>query len=312
MREATDILISGGGVAGLTAAGAFGTRGLPRHLRRPATPGHRRQRKRRRPAHHRVPAALDPRPAGRAASGPALNPTPRPCRSCGSSTPGGGRPRPASPRISTLPTSPTRPSAGTCPTGFSAAKWSPAWPSCRTSASAPAPALPACSTRDAEALVTLTDGTQVSARLVIGADGRNSPVREALGIAGENHPLRPEGARLRRDATRHPAPERLDRGPPHRRPLHPRPPPRPRRPPSLGRRLDGNRRRGRPPRRPPRRRVRSRDDRPLLPVSSAPSRLSPADRSGRSSASSPSASPAPAACFWPKPPMSSRPSARRG
>jgi 2-octaprenyl-6-methoxyphenol hydroxylase len=38
-------------------------------------------------------------------------------------------------------------------------------------------------TRDAEALVTLTDGTQISARLVIGADGRSSPVREALGIA---------------------------------------------------------------------------------------------------------------------------------
>lgn len=36
--------------------------------------------------------------------------------------------------------------------------------------------------RDTEALVTLTDGTQLSARLVIGADGRNSPVREALGI----------------------------------------------------------------------------------------------------------------------------------
>jgi 2-octaprenyl-6-methoxyphenol hydroxylase len=29
-------------------------------------------------------------------------------------------------------------------------------------------------TRDAEALVTLTDGAQVAARLVIGADGRNS------------------------------------------------------------------------------------------------------------------------------------------
>jgi 2-octaprenyl-6-methoxyphenol hydroxylase len=37
--------------------------------------------------------------------------------------------------------------------------------------------------RDAEALVTLTDGAQVSAKLVIGADGRTSPVREALGIS---------------------------------------------------------------------------------------------------------------------------------
>ena len=36
--------------------------------------------------------------------------------------------------------------------------------------------------RDSEALVTLSDGSHVSARLVVGADGRNSPVRAALGI----------------------------------------------------------------------------------------------------------------------------------
>jgi 2-octaprenyl-6-methoxyphenol hydroxylase len=40
-------------------------------------------------------------------------------------------------------------------------------------------------TRQAEARVTLSDGAQVSARLVIGADGRSSPVREALGIAAK-------------------------------------------------------------------------------------------------------------------------------
>ncbi len=37
-------------------------------------------------------------------------------------------------------------------------------------------------TRAEEARVTLSDGAQVSARLLIGADGRESPVREALGI----------------------------------------------------------------------------------------------------------------------------------
>lgn len=36
--------------------------------------------------------------------------------------------------------------------------------------------------RDSEALATLSDGTRIRARLVIGADGRNSPVRAALGI----------------------------------------------------------------------------------------------------------------------------------
>ncbi len=37
-------------------------------------------------------------------------------------------------------------------------------------------------TREREALVTLSDGARLRARLVIAADGRNSPVREAVGI----------------------------------------------------------------------------------------------------------------------------------
>ncbi|SEB99097.1 UbiH/UbiF family hydroxylase [Rhodobacter sp. 24-YEA-8] len=37
-------------------------------------------------------------------------------------------------------------------------------------------------TRDSEALVTLSDGSQVAARLLIAADGRHSPMREALNI----------------------------------------------------------------------------------------------------------------------------------
>jgi 2-octaprenyl-6-methoxyphenol hydroxylase len=37
-------------------------------------------------------------------------------------------------------------------------------------------------TRESEALVSLSDGSRVAARLLIGADGRGSPVREALGI----------------------------------------------------------------------------------------------------------------------------------
>jgi 2-octaprenyl-6-methoxyphenol hydroxylase len=37
-------------------------------------------------------------------------------------------------------------------------------------------------TREGEAIVGLSDGTRIGARLLIAADGRNSPVREALGI----------------------------------------------------------------------------------------------------------------------------------
>ncbi|PVA06535.1 UbiH/UbiF family hydroxylase [Thalassorhabdomicrobium marinisediminis] len=40
-------------------------------------------------------------------------------------------------------------------------------------------------TRTNEARVTLTDGTRLTARLVIGADGRGSPVREAAGIGAK-------------------------------------------------------------------------------------------------------------------------------
>jgi 2-octaprenyl-6-methoxyphenol hydroxylase len=46
----------------------------------------------------------------------------------------------------------------------------------------PGTATAALLARDAEALVTLSDGTRVSARLLIAADGRASPMREALGI----------------------------------------------------------------------------------------------------------------------------------
>lgn len=40
-------------------------------------------------------------------------------------------------------------------------------------------------TREREAIVTLDDGTKVRARLAIGADGRDSPLREAVGIPTE-------------------------------------------------------------------------------------------------------------------------------
>ena len=46
----------------------------------------------------------------------------------------------------------------------------------------PGRATTAVTTREGEARVTLSDGATVSTRLLIAADGRNSPVREALGI----------------------------------------------------------------------------------------------------------------------------------
>ena len=76
MVETTDILISGGGVAGLTAAAAFGTAGFSVICVDPAPPVTDAGRCGRRPAHDRLPATL----AAGAARGRALVPPRTPCR----------------------------------------------------------------------------------------------------------------------------------------------------------------------------------------------------------------------------------------
>jgi 2-octaprenyl-6-methoxyphenol hydroxylase len=60
-------------------------------------------------------------------------------------------------------------------------------------------------TRSSEALVTLSDGSRIAARLLIGADGRNSTVRTALGIPVKT--LR-YGQKALAFATTHPIPHR--------------------------------------------------------------------------------------------------------
>ncbi len=58
-------------------------------------------------------------------------------------------------------------------------------------------------TRTSGAIVTLTDGTMIDTRLVVAADGRNSPVREAAGISV--HTIR-YGQKSLAFSTRHPEP----------------------------------------------------------------------------------------------------------
>ena len=58
-------------------------------------------------------------------------------------------------------------------------------------------------TRTAEARVTLSNGTRVTARLLIGADGRNSAVRQALGISAKTIRY---GQKALAFATTHPIP----------------------------------------------------------------------------------------------------------
>lgn len=58
-------------------------------------------------------------------------------------------------------------------------------------------------TREAEAIITLSDGSRVTARMLIAADGRNSPMRQALGIGATT---RRYGQKALAFAVTHPVP----------------------------------------------------------------------------------------------------------
>lgn len=178
MRQTTDILISGGGVAGLTAAAAFGAAGFHVTIVDPAPPITEESAE---GADLRTTAFLQPAQGFLDAAGlwdrlaphattlqimrivdaaadpvvtrdfDAADISDRPF---GWNLPNWLLRREMVGRLAELPNVDFRPG-----TGF-------------------ARMLP----RTSEALVTLSDGTQLAARLIIGADGRNSPVRAACGI----------------------------------------------------------------------------------------------------------------------------------
>jgi len=180
-RQMVDIVISGGGVAGLTAAAAFGSAGFSVICTDPAPPvtdpeaegADMRTTAFLQPARALLEAAgLWPRLARHAAAlkimrivdagGP--SPEPRQSRDFDASELS-GEPfgwnfpnwllrRELMARIAELPGVDFRPGTGTA----------------------------GVLTRPGAALVRLSDGTSVAARLLIAADGRASPVREALGI----------------------------------------------------------------------------------------------------------------------------------
>ena len=178
MRQSTDILISGGGVAGLTAAAAFGAAGFRVTIVDPAPPITAENAE---GADLRTTAFLQPAQGFLDAAGlwDRLAPHATPLqimrivdaaadpivtrdfdaadisdRPFGWNLPNWLLRREMVARLAELPNVDFRPG-----TGF-------------------ARILP----RTAETLVTLSDGSQLATRLVIGADGRNSPVRTACGI----------------------------------------------------------------------------------------------------------------------------------
>ncbi len=179
--EKTDILISGGGVSGLAAAAAFGAAGYKMVCVDPAPPVTAREAE---GADLRTTAFLQPARAVLEAAGlwSSLAPHATPLQVMRIVDAGG---KVAEPRLTK---DFDAADISDAPFGWNLPNWL-----LRREMVARLGALPNVSfrpgtgtarvmTREAGALVTLSDGARVSARLLIAADGRNSPVREALDI----------------------------------------------------------------------------------------------------------------------------------
>lgn len=181
-REQTDVLISGGGVAGLTAAAAFGAAGFGVICVDPAPPvtaetdaG----------ADMRTTAFLQPSIGVMRAAGlwQRLEPYAAPLQIMRIIDAGGAEP------VARLTRDFDAADISDQPFGWNLPNWLLRREMVARLAELPQvsfrPGLATRSvmTREGAALVTLSDGSQISARLLIGADGRNSFVREALGIS---------------------------------------------------------------------------------------------------------------------------------
>ena len=197
-----DILISGGGIAGLTAAAAFGNAGFSVLCVDPAPPVTEREAQ---GADLRSTAFLQPAQAFLAEAGlwERLAPHAMPLQVMRIVDAGGELPEPRivkdfdSAEISELPF------------GWNLPNWL-----LRRELSAhlhgmdsvtflPGTATTALFTREAEARVTLSDGRRIRTRLVIAADGRNSPMRQAAGIGVKTTRF---GQKALAFATTHPIP----------------------------------------------------------------------------------------------------------
>jgi 2-octaprenyl-6-methoxyphenol hydroxylase len=181
MRETTDILISGGGVAGLTAAAAFGAAGFKVICADPTPPVTSAEAA---GADLRTTAFLQPSIGVLQAAGlwARLQPYAAPLQIMRIIDAGGPI---AEPRVvNDFDAS----EISEQPFGWNLPNWL-----LRREMLARLDELPNVTflagvatksllTRDAEALVTLSDGRKIAARLLIAADGRGSTMRDALGI----------------------------------------------------------------------------------------------------------------------------------
>lgn len=181
MRNSTDILISGGGVAGLTAAAAFGAAGFSVICVDPeppvtaeANPG----------SDLRTTAFLQPSLPVLQAAGlwERLAPHAAPLQIMRIVDAGGVQPEPRIVKDFDASDISDQPFGWNLPNWLLRREMVARLAEMPNVRFRPGTATRALLTREAEARVTLSDGASVSARLLIAADGRNSPMREALGI----------------------------------------------------------------------------------------------------------------------------------
>ncbi|GHE03168.1 2-octaprenyl-6-methoxyphenyl hydroxylase [Defluviimonas sp. 20V17] len=180
-RETVDILISGGGVAGLTAAAAFGTAGYSVLCVDPAPPVTSEQDE---GADLRTTAFLQPSVPVLTAAGlwERLEPFATPLQIMRIVDAGGDTPEPRVIKDFDAADISDQPFGWNLPNWLLRREMVARLEQIETAQFRPGTGTRSVLTRDNEVLVTLSDGAQVSARLLIGADGRNSAVREALGI----------------------------------------------------------------------------------------------------------------------------------
>ncbi|MFZ1727033.1 MAG: FAD-dependent monooxygenase, partial [Albidovulum sp.] len=180
-RETTDILISGGGVAGLTAAAAFGTAGFSvicvdpaKPVTDPAADG----------ADLRTTAFLQParQLLQNAGLWDRLAPHAATLQVMRIVDAGGERPEPRQIRDFDAAEISADPFGWNFPNWLLRREMAARLADLANVSHRTGTGTDRVLTRDGEAIVTLTNGVTVSARLLIAADGRNSPVRGALSI----------------------------------------------------------------------------------------------------------------------------------
>jgi 2-octaprenyl-6-methoxyphenol hydroxylase len=180
-RETTDILISGGGIAGLTAAAAFGAAGFRVICVDPTPPvtsdadeG----------ADLRTTAFLQPSIPVLDAAGlwPRLEPHAAPLQIMRIVDAGGPSPEPRIVKDFDASDISEEPFGWNLPNWLLRREILTRLEELPNVSFRPGLASATVLTREAEALVTLSDNARISARLLVAADGRASPVREALGI----------------------------------------------------------------------------------------------------------------------------------